>query len=158
MLVKEIMTKNVITIREEETIKNAFKKILENNITGAPVLNKQGKVIGIISEKDVLRIAKKFSKKKVFNITPFSFIQKFKEFIEEDIYEILIDTKVIDEISKISVKEAMTKEVIFVSENETVENVAKLMQTKKINRVPIIENEKLVGIATRSDILKALVK
>lgn len=158
MLVKDIMTKDVITVREDETVRVAFKRILEHNITGAPVINKEGKVVGIISEKDVLRVAKKFSTKRTYNITPFSFIQKFKGFIEEDTLEILIDTKVIDEISRILVKDVMTKEVISVSQNEKVENCAKIMQSKRINRIPVIENEKLIGIITRTDIVKALVK
>lgn len=158
MLVKEIMTKKVITVRDDETVKEAFKKILDNSITGAPVVNKAGKVIGIISEKDILKSAKKFSQEKIYSITPFSAIQQFKEYANEEMVEILLDARAIEEIGKIKVSDAMTKDVIFVNPEETIENTAKLMDCKKVNRIPVIENEKIVGIITRSDILKAIVK
>lgn len=54
-----------------------------------------------------------------------------------------------------AVQDVMTKDVMFVSPTESAVNVAKLMIEKRVNRVPVVENEKIVGIVTRGDLIKA---
>ena len=56
------------------------------------------------------------------------------------------------------VKDAMTTKVVSVDEDEPVTNIVKIMQDKKINRVPVLRHGKLIGIITRNDILKAMVR
>ena len=58
-------------------------------------------------------------------------------------------------LQELAVKDVMTKEIVSVASTELAVNVAKIMIEKRINRVPVVDNEKLVGIVTRGDLIKA---
>jgi CBS domain-containing protein len=114
MLAKDLMTRDVITAKPTMTVKNLAATLIKNQISGAPVASKDGKIIGVVSEADIL--AKK---------------------------------------GKV-VRAIMSKKVIRVSEETPVEEVAKLMMTHKINRVPVVRGEKVVGIISRADVVSAI--
>ncbi len=152
MKVKDVMTRNVIFFSPEDSIYDIAKKLRENKIRGAPVLE-QDKIVGIISEADIMRFLESEEVKlNTFLPSPF------------DVFELPIRMKLnldkmmkrIKKVGEAKVKNAMTKKVITVSPEEDVSKAAKLMREKRINRLPVVDNEKLVGIVTRGDLLKAL--
>ncbi len=114
MLAKDIMTKKVITVSPLTSIKDLAKMLTKNKISGAPVTDKNGKLLGIVSRTDI--VAKGGGK----------------------------------------VKEIMSKEVVSVSEEIPVEEIANLFTTYKINRVPVMKGKKLAGIVSRADIVRAI--
>lgn len=152
MFVKDTMTKYVITLSPEESIRDASEKFAMKNISGAPVVDESGKIVGILSEADILHSLKTYYKQSdvVFLPTPFDLIEiPFRQVIT------FTEAKVaLEDISKKKVREIMKKNVISISPDESVEYAAELMIEKKVNRLPVVENEKLLGIITRGDIIK----
>jgi len=147
VLAREIMTREVITVGPEDKVEIAAKIMLDNKISGIPVVDENRRVIGVISEKDL--IVKASELKVPFYLTLFDSII----FLENPV-------RFNNDIKKYTaskVKDAMTKEVVTVEENTPINKIVEIMQKKNINRVPVTRNHKLVGIVTRNDILKALV-
>ncbi|MGI5912294.1 MAG: CBS domain-containing protein [Syntrophomonadaceae bacterium] len=148
MLAREIMTKEVITAKPDDNIDEVARILLENKISGIPVINAEKQVIGIISEKDLMIKASEL--KIPFYITLFDSIIfmenpiRFKEDIKR--------------FTASQVKDVMNKKVIVVEEDTPVSQIVQIMQNKRINRVPVTRHGKLVGIISRNDILKTLVK
>jgi CBS domain-containing protein len=114
MTAKDIMTRDVITASPAASVKDLAKLLIHNQISGAPVVDGKGRLLGIVSEADIVAKSRK------------------------------------------QVKELMTKRVQSVSEDTSVEEIARLMMTYKINRLPVMDGTKLVGIVSRSDIVGAI--
>lgn len=148
MLAREIMTRDVITVRPEDKVEEAAQLLLENKISGIPVVDADDHVLGIITEKDLMIKASEL--KVPFYLTLFDSII----FLENPI-------RFNNDIKKYSaskVKDAMSSKVFTVEEDTPVSEIVSIMQKRAINRVPVVRHGKLVGIITRNDILKTLVK
>ena len=118
----DIMTKNVITIRPETTIAEGIKNLVENQISGAPVLDQNNKIVGMVTEKDL--------------IVAYDFLQKITD----------------------PVLSFMSKEIISVDEGTPVEEISKLLVQRNIKRVPVTKNDEVIGIVSRRDVLKYILK
>jgi len=147
MLAKDVMTKDVITVRPEEKVENAARILLDNKISGIPVVDEHNHVLGIITEKDLMIKASEL--KVPFYLTLFDSII----FLENPI-RFNNDLK---KYAASDVKEAMTDKVYSVEEDTPVTDVVAIMQKRRINRVPVLRHGKLIGIISRNDILKAMV-
>jgi len=148
MLAREIMSREVISISPEEKVDEAARILVENKISGLPVVDANKHVVGIITEKDLIIRASEL--KVPFYITLFDGII----FLENPI-------RFNNDVKKYiatQVKDAMTRKVFVVEEDTPVSEIVEIMQKRAINRVPVVRNDKLVGIITRNDILKSLVK
>jgi CBS domain-containing protein len=146
MLVKDIMSKDVVTVYETNTIEEVARIFIDKKISGVPVVDSQRKIVGIISEGDLV-----FQQKK---LNPPVFLSFFDGVIQVG------KSAFFDEIKKISaflVKDLMTKEdLIIAKETADLSDVASLLIENKVNRIPIVDDEnKVVGIVTRYDIIKA---
>lgn len=148
MLAKDIMTREVITVKPETSVEKVASLLVENKISGIPVVNDKNEVVGVVTEKDL--IVKASELKVPFYITLFDSII----FLENPI-------RFNNDLKKYvasQVKDAMTTNVLVVEEDTPVSEIVSIMQNKRINRVPVVRNGKLVGIITRNDILKSMVK
>lgn len=148
MLAREIMSREVISISPEEKVDEAARILVENKISGLPVVDANNHVVGIITEKDLIIRASEL--KVPFYVTLFDSII----FLENPI-------RFNNDVKKYiatQVKDAMTRKVFVVEEDTPVSEIVEIMQKRAINRVPVVRNDKLVGIITRNDILKSLVK
>jgi CBS domain-containing protein len=148
MLAKDIMTKDVITVGPGEKVDNVAKLLVDNKISGIPVVDGDYHVLGIVTEKDLMIRAKDF--KVPFYITLFDSII----FLENPIRF----NNNLRKYTALEVKDAMTTKVITVEEDAPVGEVVDIMQRREINRVPVVRHGKLIGIITRNDILKSLVE
>jgi len=153
MLIKSIMTKKVVTLSPEDTIASASMKMSSAKISGAPVTDEAGKLIGILSEADILRSLKTNERSLHLVYPSLSAISvTFREQITEreasDAYK---------DIENLKVKEIMTKEVEVVREDEEIRDAIKKMISRGINRLPVVDGEnKVIGIVTRGDILRGI--
>jgi acetoin utilization protein AcuB len=129
MLVHERMSKSPITITEDIPINQALQFMRDKKVRRLPVLNKKGKLVGIVSERDLLYASPS-------PVTSLS--------IHELHYL----------VSKITVGGVMTKDVITVSEYTPLEEAARIMADNKIGGLPVVRDGKLVGIITESDLFK----
>ncbi|MBR6756850.1 MAG: CBS domain-containing protein [Peptococcaceae bacterium] len=146
MLAKDIMTKEVITVLEDATIQAVGKLFVEKNISGVPVVDEEGKLKGILSEGDLVYQQKP--------INPPLFINLFDSVIQLDRKEFWED---VNKIAARTAGELMTKTVITADENATVEELAKLMINKKVNRIPIVNAaNQVIGLVSRHDVVKGM--
>lgn len=148
MLAKDIMTWDVITVRPEEDVEKVAQLLLDNKISGVPVVDADHRIVGMITEKDLMIKATEL--KVPFYITLFDSII----FLENPI-RLKNDLK---KYGASQVKDAMTKRVQSVEEDTPVHEIAELMQKENINRVPVVRHGKVIGIVTRNDLLKSLIK
>lgn len=148
MLAKDIMTRDVITVRGDDDVDKVAQLLLDNKISGIPVVDENHHVIGMITEKDLM--VKATELKVPFYLTLFDSII----FLENPI-RFKNDLK---KYAASQVKDAMTNKVHTVTEDTPVSEIAELMQKENINRVPVIRHGKIMGIVTRNDILKSLTK
>jgi CBS domain-containing protein len=145
--VKDIMTKEVISVSPETEITNAAKILLENRINGLPVIDAFGRLIGILCQSDLVAQQKGIPVPSVFTLLE-SFIPltSMKRIDKE-----------MEKIAALTVKEAMTLEPVTVSPETDIEDVAKLMVDKKYHTLPVVEGGKIVGIVGKEDVLKTLI-
>lgn len=145
MRVKEIMVKNVTSISPETAASEALDLLENKQISGLPVIDKEGKLVGMFTEKDILSY-----------MLP-SYIEKVGRFIYEENPK--STKRKFMELSKIKVSQIMRKDVVTTSEDTTICEVARIMLTQKARRIPVIDKVgKVLGIVARCDILKAFSK
>lgn len=152
MLAKDIMTKDVVVIKFNETIREATQKFAKHNISGSPVVDENDQIIGILSESDILAALKTHYKelKMVYptmTLIGVSFIELSKQ------KELFAAFK---EVGDTPISDVMQKNVYSTTPDEPVETVIKMMNENNINRIPVVDNKKLKGIITRGDIIKGL--
>ncbi|AKB19593.1 MULTISPECIES: CBS domain-containing protein [unclassified Methanosarcina] len=153
MKVTDVMNSNVVFCKPGDTVREAAKVLKENNISGAPVLE-DGQLVGIVSEADLLKLLLIPEKGNLWLPSPF-------EVIEVPIRELLSweDTKkMLSDVGSTKVEEMMTKNVHTISSEASVEEASELMVRHRINRLPVVENDRVVGIVTRGDIIEGLAK
>jgi len=153
MKIDSVMTKDVVTLLQEDTIRSASLKMAEKGISGAPVLNGDGKLIGMLSEADVLR-SLKTTKKTLQMVFPSlsSIGVSFREQLTEK--EAL---EAYQDVENMTVKELMTLDVVTVSSDDELRDAISQMVAKGINRLPVVDKMgKVVGIITRGDILRGI--
>ncbi len=154
MYVKEAMNKKVITCKPGDNIGTLVELFKNNHISGMPVVEKE-KVVGIVSETDLLKLFKAPEvSSDMFLPSPFEIIEmpirsvmRFEEF-----------KKALGDIHMKQVRDIMKKKIYTTSPDSTLEDASNMMVKQKVNRLPVIENGKLVGILVRSDIIRGLSK
>ncbi|MFY9605264.1 MAG: CBS domain-containing protein [Thermoplasmata archaeon] len=149
--VKEVMTKSVTTFTPDTLVKDAAAVLALRNISGAPVVE-GGKIVGIFSEADVLR-SLKTSKKDMRLIYP-SISSLGIAFQEEVTQREIIEAY--NDIGQKPVKEVMSTHVVTVPPDIPLNEVIVQMVQKGINRLPVVDNNVLVGIITRGDVIRGL--
>ncbi|MGL5754752.1 MAG: CBS domain-containing protein [Paraclostridium sp.] len=144
---KDIMTSNVKVAKEEDTIKDIANILITEKIGGVPVVDEDNKVVGIISETDIM--------KKEKYINPPEYITFLQGIIcLDDFKKMEHDIK---DIAAIKVKDLMSKEVVKVHEDDTFDDVANIMIKKSVNRVPVVDKDnRIKGIICRYDIIKSM--
>lgn len=143
MKVKEIMTKDVISLKPDESVRSALDILFKMRISGLPVIDNNGKLVGMFTEKEL--IAK---------ILP-SYVKNVGRFVYNENPK-AIRQKIIG-INELKVKDIMRKEVVTVDEDTTLCEVAHLMLMQKARRIPVYNKAKdVVGIIARGEVVKAL--
>lgn len=149
--VKDVMTKDVITFSPDASVYDCAKILGEKRISGAPVIDDGGVVVGILSEADIMKLIE--SQDISINLILPSPL---------DVLELPVRMKLgLDELVNSAEKatsaragDIMTKSAVTISPEEDISKAAKLMADKKINRLPVTDEDgKLVGIITRGDII-----
>ena len=143
MKVKEVMSKDVVSVKPEDNVLEALRLLEKRQISGLPVVDAQGKLAGMFTEKDILSY-----------ILP-SYIEQVGKFVYEENPKSI--KRKFAELSKVKVGQIMRKEVVTTTEETTLCEAARLMLTQKARRIPVVDKEgKVSGIVARCDVLKAL--
>ena len=143
MKVKDIMTSPVLSVESESPISQAIQLMLEKRISGLPVLDGQGRLVGIVTEGDFLRRTETGTQRRR---------SRWLEFLIgpgrlADEYTRSHGRKVID---------VMTPDPVTINEQTSLEQVVQIMEKHRIKRLPVLREQKLVGIVSRANLLHAL--
>jgi CBS domain-containing protein len=147
--VRDIMTKEVITFKRNTSVKEAAERLSKANVSGAPVVDDEGRLIGIVTDDDLIMQDIRLHYPTYIQLldgyiyVPGSF-QRFEQEFRKAIGA--------------TVGDVMTEEVVTTSEDATVEDVATIMVEKEIGRLPVLTDGKLVGIITKGDLVRAIGK
>ena len=120
MQAKDIMKKDVITMTPKINVLDAIKILVDNRISGAPVLDNEGRLFGMITEKDLL---------------------------------VSMDFLGIRNAKEVSIEEFMTRDVVSFAQDAYLEDIARELVRNNIKRVPIVAENKVIGIVSRRDVL-----
>jgi CBS domain-containing protein len=146
MKVKDYMNPNPITVSPETTFAQIAKLFYKYHFDTFPVVNKERELIGIISRTDLLRI---FIPQYIDLIDDLSFIKDFGALeLHEGLVKMMEELFVVDDL--------MTPKVVTVEEEETLFKAVAIMIKNRIRCLPVIKEKKLVGVISRTDILKAI--
>ncbi len=149
MLAKEIMTKEVFTVHENDTVEDAMKILLDKDVSGVPVVDDEYKVVGIVTEGDLIYKSKSFHFPLYYSIFDSYIFLENPSIIEEQL----------EKMTGYKISDVMTKNVYTAMEDATVNDLSTIMTNKDVNRIPIVDSEnKLLGIVARKDIIKSYIE
>ncbi|MDD2757840.1 MAG: CBS domain-containing protein [Patescibacteria group bacterium] len=144
MKVRELMEKNLITLKKGMTYEEVFKILETNNISGAAVVDDAGNIIGIVSEKDLFRI-----------LFPYytSYFNNPELYVDYEERE-----NKVAEIKNHKVEVFMNRDFVSINPDDAILRAGALMLAKHVSRLPVVENGKLIGMIWRRDIYKRILK
>src|SRR5260370_11381584 len=143
MRAHQIMTRPVITVAPETTIVEAANTMLQKHVSGLPVVNEAGKLVGIISEGDFIRRSEIGTQRRRGQFLRFILGsgKEANDFVHEHGRK---------------VAEIMTQEPLTITEDTALEEIVELMEKNKVKRLPVIRDNKVVGIISRANLLQAV--
>jgi CBS domain-containing protein len=143
MQVRDVMTRSIISISPDETVVTAAAIMLQNDISGLPVVAADGTLVGIVTEGDFLRREEIGTERRR---------TKWLQFV-------LGPARMAEDYVRAAgrkIEDVMTREPLTVSEDDTLSTVVELMERRHIKRLPVVRGEKLVGIVSRANMMRAL--
>jgi len=154
--VKDAMEKNVIKFHADDKISDVAQQLRDNKISGAPIVDDNLKVIGIVSEGDIMRLLEVHSPRlNLILPSPLDVIE-LPIRMKYELDEIAED---MNRAASVLIGEIMTKKVYTIKEEDDISDAAQFMDTHSINRLPVVDTEgKLIGIITRGDLISAMVR
>src|SRR5215469_281691 len=143
MRAADVMTTEVITVGEDASVQDAAKLMAGRGISAVPVVDRERRVIGMVSEGDLLHRAETGAER------------RRSWWLEMVAATNRLAAEYVKSHSA-SVNDVMTRDVISVTEETAVADVAILLETNRIKRVPVLRDGKLVGIVSRANLVRAL--
>src|ERR1700756_3733275 len=150
MRAMDVMTTNVITVRPDASVQEVAKTLSEKGISGVPVVDGDNRLIGIVSEGDLLHRVETGTERR-----PDRTRRRRSWWLDT----IASDEELARDYVKShgrTAKDVMTAEVISVSDMTELDEIATLLETKRIKRVPLVKDGKLLGIISRANLVRAL--
>lgn len=147
MQVKDIMTKKVVTVPITMEVHELARLFIEKDISGAPVVDEQGHCLGVVTEEGLIFQDKRLHLPTVLHLSLGFFTLGIRRLNEE-----------MKKITGTTVGDIMEKETHAVSRDTPVEDIATMIVEKRAHYFPVIENECVVGVVTRKDIVCAIAK
>jgi CBS domain-containing protein len=150
VLVRDVMTRKVFTTFPGATLLDAALEMHHHHVTGLPVIGPDERVAGVVTETDVMRVLGVGPETGTLGlILPVGQGRTEPVPIHElkEVQEHLRATRVSD---------AMTPDPVVIRPDQTIEEASRLLLSEKVNRLPVVENDRLIGILTRHDVLRAI--
>lgn len=144
---KDIMTKEVITVSPDTTVEGLGRLLIEKGISGAPVIDSNGKLFGIVTENDLIK------QKERFHIP--TVVRLFDAFIPVGGSSSM--EKEIKRMSASRVSEICARDVVTVGPETSLQDIATLMSEKGVYLLPVVQSGKIVGIIGKMDVIKGSV-
>ena len=143
------MTTAVITVHPEDTIRHVASTLRTHHISGAPVIDEQRNVVGVISEADIMKLTASVPFPDIDPLNPFpvfsltAYMSKVKRIPEE-----------INALFEGLVKDVMTRKPVTITPEAPISDAARIMHKHDFNRIPVVDDQgKLVGVIARDDLI-----
>jgi len=152
--VRDLMTTAVIAFKPSDKVHQVAKTLRTNQISGAPVIDDQRKVIGVISEADIMKLTATVPFPDIDPLNPFPVfsLTSYRKKVEKIPAEI-------ETLFEGSVKDVMTKDPVTISPDDSILAATRIMHKDDFNRIPVVDDEgKLVGLIARADIISLFVQ
>ncbi len=147
VLVGEFMTKEVVSLTPEQELQSAVKTLMERHIKGAPVVDSEGVLLGVLTEDDLLA-----GNSRLHIPTMISILGEMTAWPPS----ILKFNHELKKAASSTVGGAMSTDVEVLSRGDTLEDAATKLHEMGLSMLPVVENKRVVGVVTRSDILRCL--
>ncbi|OHE55686.1 MAG: hypothetical protein A2Z47_05025 [Thermodesulfovibrio sp. RBG_19FT_COMBO_42_12] len=143
---KDIMTRDVITVKPATTVEDFARILMKHGISGAPVVDDNENLMGIVTENDLIR---KNSRLHIPTV-----LRLFDAFITIGTSKLEVEIK---KMASSTVGEICTRNVITVGDETSMEDVATIMTEKNVHLLPVLKEGKLAGIIGKKDLIKGVV-
>jgi len=144
--VKDIMTKEVVTVTAGTTVMELAKIFAERHLSSLPVVDQAGELTGIVTETDLVEQDKNLHIPTVISIFDWViYLESDKKFEKE-----------LKKMTGRTVGDIYSADVVTVSPDSSIADVADLLSSRKINALPVVEGKKLVGIVSRIDLIRSM--
>ena len=144
---RDIMNREVITITEESTVKELARILSIHQISGVPVIDDKGRLVGVVTESDLIYQTKKVHIPTVITIL-------------DSVFYLENPDKMGDEMKKIAgtkVKDILTSSPVTVTEDTLLDEIATIMAEKNMHTLPVVKQDILVGVIGKKDIIRTLI-
>lgn len=145
---QDVMSKDPVSISANAEIAEAARLLLEKKFNGLPVVDDDGQLVGILCQSDLIAQQKRLKLPSVFTLLDGFFpLSSEREFERE-----------MEKITATRVEQAMTRNPVHVTPDTPLEEVATIMAEKKLYTLPVVQDDRLVGVVGKEDILRALLE
>lgn len=148
MKAKDFMVKDVLTVSPEMTVKELARLFIEREVSGAPVVDEAGKLVGIITETDLIEQNKNLHIPTVITLFEAVIYLENPKHMEEEIKEMMAST----------VSDLAKKKVVTADEETDIHEVATLMSERHVHLIPVMRDDTMVGIIGKADMIRALMQ
>jgi len=149
--VRDVMSRHPITVGPDATLLDALVLMRGQKVSGLPVVGEDGKLVGVLSQRDVARTLK--SAGGIPEVTGLFDLLMFG-LSDDSGVNVQVLRRILEETN---VRDAMSSPPIFLASEASLELAAEMMRENDINRIPVMRGDRLVGIVTRNDLVRALV-
>jgi len=145
---RDVMTREVITINQDASVEDLARLLETHRISGVPVLDHHGQLVGVVTQSDLVRRSRDLELPPALNIldihlfleTPSRFLKRLTQLLGN------------------RVSEVMTPEPVVVAPDTPVQEIARIMDTRKVHTLPVVAEGKLVGIVGKLDLIRGLAR
>jgi len=143
---KDIMTKDVVTVMPDTSIEKLAALLVNNKISGAPVVDANGALFGMVTENDLISQNKRLHIPTVVSFLGAAiYLESSKKFADE-----------VRRVTATKVTDICSKKVVTISEETTLTDIATIMDEKKVHVLPVVRDGKVVGIVGKRDVVRAV--
>lgn len=145
---KDIMTRDVVTVKPETSIEELASLLVKNQISGVPVVDEAGDLYGIVTENDLISQNKRLHIPTVVSFLDAAiYLESSKKFEQE-----------VKRITATKAGDICARKVLTIAEDTTLVDIATIMDEKKTHLLPVVKNGKMVGIVGKRDVVKAVAR
>jgi len=143
---KDIMTKDVVTVKPDTSIEELSALLVSNEISGAPVVNDDGSLVGMVTENDLISRNKRLHIPTVVSfLDAVIYLESSKKFSED-----------VKRLTATKVGDICAKKIVTITEDTTLTDIATIMSEKNVHLLPVVASGKVVGIVGKRDVVKAV--
>ena len=143
---KDIMTKDVVTVTPDTSIAELSTLLVSNEISGAPVVNADGAIVGMVTENDLISRNKRLHIPTVVSfLDAVIYLESSKKFSDD-----------VKRLTATKVGDICSKKIVTITEDTTLTDIATIMSEKNVHLLPVVTSGKVVGIVGKRDVVKAV--